>query len=100
MSLEYFGEEEWSWFAKHMQQDEKTFYYMKVTKKQIAKAKKGDLKTVWNATNDIGSWQIPIPTGFTFLWRPGRFDTEDEDVDLGWTRLEEIWEVGQGKSNK
>ena len=97
VSLEYFGEEEWSWFAKHMQQDKKKFYYMKVSKQVIALAKKEDLKTVWNATNDFGSWSIPTATGFLCLFRPGRFDTED---DLAWTRLEEIWEEGRRKTNK
>ena len=52
------GEEEWAWFSKGMQRNENRVSTILVSKQIIIKSKKEDLKTVWDATNDSGHWQI------------------------------------------
>ena len=56
------GEEEWAWFSKGMQRNENRVSTILVSKQIIIKSKKEDLKTVWDATNDSGHWQI-VSTG-------------------------------------
>ena len=107
----------WSWFAKGMQcqPSKKVKQIIDVSKQVIIKAKKDDLKTVWDATCEYGHWETgtgSIWADLTILERDcsgscrdvtepevcryrDKRDKEGKIVDCGWERLEEIWDAGQ-----
>ena len=115
----FMGEEGWSWFAKGLQRNRNRVEKINASKQIIAEAKRDDLRTAWDATNEFGCWEI-IELQFEetvvmdILDRDCsgscadtteleaevcRYtDKRDEDgkiVDCGWQRLEEIWDAGQ-----
>ena len=65
ISLGDMGEEGWSWFAKGMKRNKNRVETIYVSKQIIRKAKKDDLKTVWDATSEFGHWEIVGKLGLT-----------------------------------
>ena len=104
-----FGEEGWSWFAKSKEQNKDTANLLYLDDGIILKAKKEDLKAVWEATDpEFGEWQLvkgPVFSGEgrldrgleEILCRSWREEEEEggKMVDLGWRRIEELWDAGQ-----
>ena len=87
-----FGEDGqgWSWFAKGMQQSRtKRVHRINVSKQVIMKAKKEDLKTVWDATSEDGEWDTV--TGDLGLWRRGLGGLRDPRLKAQGVQGTEDW---------
>ena len=93
------GEEGWTWIAKGKQKNRDMANLIKVDKECIKKAKKEDLKALWDATDsDEGEWQIYINDPEYPEERLPKNWTEEvhgKTLECGWKRLEEIWIEGQ-----
>ena len=98
---EDFKEESWTWFVKGMQRNEEKIEDLWLKKKFMTKAKKEDLKAVWDAMSNDGRWVLSEGRWLThhpleereIVWRDDIEERDGQILDFGWMRIEEIWDM-------